>query len=102
MKKQLYIIIDKERQHDIIKDATPAIHMNGSSAEALVEEWWKFGDALAKAMELFPHESFHPRNHYVKENGDIPAMVASHSIRATLYKLQEIADVMPTKINPTN
>jgi len=102
MKIEPYKIMTEEWQQGIIEDATPAIHMNSSSANAIVEEWWKFGDALAKAMELFPHESFHPRNHYVKENGDKPAMVAAHSIRSILYKLQEIADAMPTKIDPTN
>jgi hypothetical protein len=54
--------------NDTIKDAgVPVIHMNGSSKQSLLKEWQAFNDALETVCEKFPFESFHPRNHYVKD-----------------------------------
>ena len=54
---------------DMTKDnaGVPVIHMNGSSKNSLVKEWLAFNSALEEACNKVPFESFHPRNHYVKE-----------------------------------
>lgn len=48
----------------------PAVHMNGNSRESLINEWTNFAIKLQDAMEAFPFESFHGRNHYIRPMND--------------------------------
>lgn len=48
----------------------PAVNLNGNSKESLVKEWTEFVLAVENLKQCFPHESFHGRNHYIKENNE--------------------------------
>jgi hypothetical protein len=78
-----------------IKDnaGVPVIHLNGSSKESLIKEWEAFDDALEVVREWFPSESFHPRNHYVKDGDGVGEAEAVRSeMLAHLHALRKIAD----------
>jgi len=71
---------------------TPAIHMNGSSKEALLTEWEDFAEALENLVEKFPFESFHPRNHYVKDgDGEGLAEACKAEMMEHIFTLKQTA-----------
>jgi hypothetical protein len=71
----------------------PVIHLNGSSKESLIKEWEAFDDALEVVREWFPYESFHPRNHYVKDGDGVgEAEAVRAEMLAHFHALQKIAD----------
>tara|TARA_B100001093_G_scaffold234421_1_gene224812 strand:- start:20332 stop:20694 length:363 start_codon:yes stop_codon:yes gene_type:complete len=66
----------------------PVVHLNGSSKDALLKEWFTFQKALETARELFPNESFHGRNHYPK--GDAGEQKADEYRKALLAQLDTL------------
>lgn len=85
---------------DIVADfghAIPTIHMNGSSKESLMCEWIRFKQALEKARESFPSESFHGRNHYVKgdeghDNSEKYALALMDHLNDSINSVEDILD----------
>jgi hypothetical protein len=69
---------------------TPAVHMNGNSKESLIQEWKEFNQALQDVCKAFPYDSFHSRNHYVKDGEDTIIRVnqARFEMLQELSKLQ--------------
>jgi len=85
------MLMTDEWQSEIAADATPSIHLNGSSKSDLLDEWENFDTALKNALELFPYESFAPRNHYVRgEEAVAHAAAAKHAMVYILHKMSEI------------
>ena len=100
--KTLVNILDVQGVIDIAAASTPLIHMNGSSARSLAKEWDNFHAALKNAAELFPHESFHGRNHYVKPdwpNGADQARDAGCHMNALISRMIDIAMSVRISIN---
>ena len=54
--------IMKPNEETNVDLATPTVTLNGDTREHLVNEWWRFGSAIERAISLFPYESFHARN----------------------------------------
>jgi len=73
----------------------PVIHLNGSSKESLIKEWEAFDDALEVVREWFPSESFHPRNHYVKDGDGVGEAEAVRDEMLTHFRaLRKISDLV--------
>ena len=56
---------------DLPDKLTPTVHLNGSGGDDMIREWLGFKLALENAVEVFPVESCHPRNHYPNGNEEI-------------------------------
>jgi len=97
--KTLDNILDVQGAIDIAKASTPLINMNGSSAESIAKEWDNFHSALKNAAELFPHESFHGRNHYVKPEGADQARDAGCHLNALISRMIDIAMSVRISVN---
>jgi len=77
--------------------AIPKIHMNGSPKDSLTYEWVQFKQALEKARDTFPSESFHGRNHYVKghdghEHSEDYARAIIYHLNSLIFAAEDILD----------
>ena len=68
-------------------------------AESIAKEWDNFHSALKNAAELFPHESFHGRNHYVKPEGADQARDAGCHLNALISRMIDIAMSVRISVN---
>ena len=78
----------------------PAVNLNGNSRESLVKEWTGFVLAVENLKQCFPYDSFHSRNHYIKENNE------SHTGRDVLMQnmgtLQKIGEEIVERLSNEN
>lgn len=74
-------------------NAMPLVNLNGNSREDLTRQWEAFHDALTKAVQSFPHDSFHGRNHHCKpaeSEGNAPG--CKRAMLQSLTMLQGLAE----------
>jgi len=51
---------------------SPIVNLNGNSKESLVNEWQEFMNKLQDVADALPYESFHGRNHYLRNEEEQP------------------------------
>ena len=83
---------------DLPEKLTPTVHLNGSSSETLIREWLGFKLALENAVEVFPVESCHWRNHYPSFNEEI-AQRARWEVVQLLHDLIDASEKIALNID---
>ena len=77
----------------------PAVHMNGNSRESLINEWTNFAIKLQDALDSFPFESFHGRNHYIRPLNDQENLSTGREvIQIGIQSIKRIAETVGSKL----
>ena len=73
-------------------NAMPFVNLNGNSRMHLTREWSDFYVALRDALQKFPHDSFHGRNHYCKPTDSDANHGCKRAMETALAQLKSVAD----------